>query len=145
MTQTTTTRTNRRTSTPTAAQKAAAAERRARMRLFAAKVAKMTPDERTALFQTHPVVTIEGKPLSLYNTCFILTQDERATVVGGFQQWRRAGRMVRKGERGLAIWFPRTRREDPDKQEGEMTEGDLETKFMLGTVFDVGQTEEMGQ
>lgn len=118
-------------------------ERRERMRQFAGKVAKMTPEQRVALFQTHPVVSIEGKTLSVYNTCFLLTQDERVTMVGGFQQWRRAGRQVKKGEKGLAVWFPRVQKADPDKQEGEVSEEDLETRFMLGTVFDVSQTEEM--
>lgn len=129
--------------TPTAAQKAAALDRRTRMQQFAAKVAKMTPEQRMEMFQAHPIVSIEGKSLSVYNTCFILTQDEQATVVGGFQQWRRVGRVVKKGERGLSMWFPRRQREDLDKQEGEMAAGELEMRFMLGMVFDVMQTEEI--
>jgi antirestriction protein ArdC len=78
---------------------------------------------------------------------------EGATVVGGFQQWKRMGRMVRKGEKGLAIWFPRMRAAADDGGErrlvagvsdGEDDDGEkMEMKFMLGTVFDISQTEEV--
>jgi len=129
---------------PTPEQAAASLERREKMRKLAREISAMTPGARMALFAEHPVVTIEGRALSMFNTCLLLSQFECVTVVGGFNQWKSAGRAVRKGERGLAIWIPIKRAEDPNKQEGEMSSADLDSpRFTLATVFDVSQTEEI--
>lgn len=127
---------------PTPEQAAASLERRTKMKSLARTIAAMTPGERMKLFAKHPVVTIEGRALSMFNTCLLISQSECVTVVGGFNQWRAAGRSVRKGERGLAIWIPIRAKEDPLRQDGEMSSAD-EAKFMLGTVFDVSQTDEI--
>lgn len=126
-------------------QKQAAIERRERIRLLATRISQMTQSERQEMVQRSgagAVCSIEGRALSHFNQCLILSQDEHATVVGGFQQWRAAGRMVMKGEKGLAIWFPikRKEKEDEGREEGEMNEKDLKQHFSLGTVFDVRQT-----
>ena len=92
---------------PTAEQKAKAAERRDRFRALVKAVAEMSDAERAALVdRCGSVVTIEGHPLSFFNTCLVLSQNPGASVVGGFAQWIKAGRAVRKGERGLGIWVP---------------------------------------
>jgi antirestriction factor ArdC-like protein len=130
--------------TPTAEQSAATAERREKMRKLARNVASMTPDQQSAIFSAHPAVTIEGRALSIFNTCFLVSQFESVSIVGGFNQWRKAGRIVRKGEHGLAIWIPIKRAEDPEKHEGEISSADLESpRFTLATVFDVSQTDEI--
>ena len=61
---------------------------------------------------------------------------EAPSIVGGFQQWRKQGRMVRKGEHGYMIWIPTHRKEEgaPEDDEGELN-------FIIGYVFDVTQTE----
>lgn len=69
------------------------------------------------------------------NVAWILAQCPDATVVAGFQQWKQAGRTVRKGERGLAILVPTMRK---DKDTGEDLAG-----FRVGYVFDVSQTDEL--
>ena len=132
--------------TPTAAQAEATAARREKMRGLARAVSAMTPEARMSIFSAHPVMTIEGKALSMYNTCFLVSQLETVTVVGGFAQWRAAGRVVKKGEHGLAIWIPMkgaAQKEDPNRQEGEISSKDLEIRFVLATVFDVAQTSEI--
>jgi N-terminal domain of anti-restriction factor ArdC len=132
--------------TPTEEQKAKAAEKRANMRALAAKISKMTDAERAALAAKLPgVVTIEGRALSPHNQMMLAFQGE-FTVVGGFQQWKRAGRVVMKGQRGACIWFPLGDR----KQDGtEDTTGAGEEKsscrFGLATVFDVKQTEDLAE
>ena len=84
--------------------------------------------------------SIEGKGYSLTNTMLILLQAPYATVLGGFRQWKAAGRQVRKGERGILIWVPSVSR-----QEGEGEgEGPAEVHFLTGYVFDVAQTEPTG-
>ena len=49
---------------------------------------------------------------SLSNQLLILAQCPHATDVRGYRAWQRAGRQVRKGEHGIAIWAPIARRPD---------------------------------
>src|SRR5262245_22235054 len=92
---------------PTEEQKAKAEARRERFRALAKKVADMDDDERQAIVDKFgAVVTVEGRRLSDGNTLLLAEQCETVSMVGGFQQWKRAGRVVRKGEHGLMIWLP---------------------------------------
>lgn len=127
--------------TPTLEQKQAAEERRARMRELAGIVSKMTEAERQEIAdRAGGIVTIEGRRLSLFNTVFILQQDGGASVVGGFAQWRSAGRVVRKGEKAIAMWVPKVTTAQVETPEGdEETTGG--TRFLLVSVFDIAQTD----
>ena len=139
---------------PTAEQKAKAAERRARFTELAKQIAALTDDERAALVaRVGAIVTCEGHALSVHNSCLVLTQLPTASMVGGFRQWKAHGRSVRKGEHGLMIWVPTSRTTDaePAPTEGapaaDAAEGEGEGKragFVMGTVFDVTQTEPTG-
>lgn len=131
-------------------------ERKARFAEVAKKVADMTDDERTALAARLPVcVTCEGHPLSLRNTLLIaLQRAEPASIVGGFRQWIKQGRCVRKGEHGVSILFPRTPSANPNESDGSAAEetaaasaanGKKRIHFLTGTVFDVAQTDELNE
>src|SRR5712691_8342222 len=100
---------------PTPEQKAAATERRARFTELANRVADMTDDERAALVaHVGAIVTCEGRALSVHNSCLVLTQLPTASMVGGFRQWKAHGRSVKKGEHGLMIWVPTSRKDDAE-------------------------------
>src|SRR4029079_10581400 len=100
---------------PTAEQRQKAAERRERFTALAKQVAAMSDDERTALvMKVGAIVTCEGHPLSVHNTCLVLTQLPTASMVGGFWQWQDKGRRVKKGEHGLMIWIPTAKGEKPE-------------------------------
>src|SRR5262245_13843312 len=136
---------------PTAQQKAAAAQRRARFTELAQRVAEMSDDERAALVaHVGAVVTCEGRPLSVHNSCLVLTQFPTASMVGGFRQWKAHRRSVRKGEHGLMIWVPTKAKDDtePTASASQPTASDAPTEgeakragFVMGTVFDISQTE----
>jgi hypothetical protein len=137
---------------PTPEQKAKAALRRERFRQLAAQVAEMTDDERAALvMKVGSVVTCEGRALSPFNSCLVLTQLPTASMVGGFRQWLDKGRSVRKGEHGLMIWVPTGKAGqgttlvpsgEPEPTTGAGAEHDSKRSgFVMGTVFDVSQTE----
>lgn len=129
---------------PTAEQKQKAAERRAAFRALAKRISELTEDERLALAARAGIRTIEGRELSIVNQCLLMTQRGNATVVGGFQQWKRAGRQVRKGEHGLSIWIPvGFGRKDGEATGAEIGETGEEKRrgFIMGTVFDVSQTD----
>lgn len=132
---------------PTPEQKEAAAERRERFKALAARVAAMSEDERaTLVMKLGAIVTCEGHALSPFNSCLVLTQCPSASMVGGFHQWRTKGRKVKKGEHGLMIWIP-TARKDKADDAAPVPEAEAGAKkekragFIMGTVFDVTQTE----
>jgi len=84
-------------------------------------------------------VTCEGHRLSTHNMIFLFCQDQGAhplAMVGGFRQWKKAGRQVQKGEHAAGyIYVPLG-----VKKDGEETDG---VRFRLVPVFDVTQTEEI--
>lgn len=118
-------------------------EKRAKIRDIAKRIAAMSDEERRAMVQQWPT-TIEGHPLSVHNACLIAYQGG-ASVVGGFRQWKKAGRFVRKGEHGLTIWIPLGFKKVENQDTGEVTQEGERTGFGLASVFDVSQTEALEQ
>lgn len=58
-----------------------------------------------------------------------------ATLVAGYREWQLAGRQVRKGEKGIPLTAPVTKK-DPETGEARMVS--ISTAY----VFDVSQTDE---
>lgn len=75
---------------------------------------------------------------SLHNVCLIVSQRPEATRVAGFHTWRKFGRFVRKGEKGIAIMAPIVARKDADASDGESK---TVVGFRAAYVFDVEQTD----
>lgn len=128
---------------PTAEQSAAAAEKRAKMRELAALVSAMPQEKRQAIADQAGIHTIEGRPLSPHNACFLMVQASGVSVVGGFQQWKKAGRTVRKGAKGLAIWIPTGSRDTDGADTAAPEAGEeknIRPRFVMGYVFDITQT-----
>lgn len=114
--------------------------RRAKFRALAKRVAAMSDGERARLLASMPaIVTIEGRALSPFNSCLVMLQNPRASIVGGFRQWIKHGRAVKKGEHGASIWVPCAAR----VVDGAADDGDGKPGFIAGTVFDVTQTAEI--
>jgi antirestriction protein ArdC len=132
---------------PTAEQKAKAQERREKFRALVKQIAAMTDEEREAIVQRFGAVpTCEGRALSHVNTLLLISQCPKVSMVGGFRQWVRQGRHVRKGEKGHYIWIPKHKDED-GKGETVETAADEADKpnFVMGVVFDISQTDEKGE
>lgn len=121
----------------TESQKQAAKERREKLAAMAKQIAAMPPEDRAKL-AAQGVATIEGHALSLKNAMLLIMQRAQVSVVGGFQQWRQAGRVVRKGEKALALWIPVTRKETDESGAETVNPG-----FRIANVFDISQTEEI--
>ena len=118
---------------PTAEQKEAAAARRAGIRSMFAKISALPIEKRILLAHQYGIRTAgEGHELSPANQLLLVMQCPTVSVVGGFEQWRNAGRVVRKGSKALAIWVPIKGKETADGKE--------EPRFILGNVFDISQT-----
>lgn len=147
------TTTARKRRQPTAEQLEKSAAKRERFKAIAKTVSAMTEDQRAALVaRVGAIVTCEGRPLSHYNSCLLVSQLPAASVVGGFWQWKRAGRRVMKGQSALSIWIPAKGKGDREAKQigpqdaaintvsGEL-QGANNRNFICGSVFDITQTE----
>lgn len=80
---------------------------------------------------------------SFHNLLLITLQRPDARRVAGFQTWRKLGRYVRKGEKGIAIIAPIIRRkqaEETDQTASAQAEHAV-AGFKITHVFAEGQTE----
>jgi len=79
---------------------------------------------------------------SFGNVLLIHAQHPAPTMVAGYRRWQSLGRQVRKGERGIKILVPYTRKIAQDEDSDE-TPGDRMAVrgFGVGTVFDVSSTD----
>ncbi len=104
-------------------------------------LSEMSEEQRQAIADKLGIVTVEGHLLTPHNQCFLVAQSEiNLTVIGGFQQWKKAGRIVRKGEHGFLILVPSKTNQE---QNSEITSADEDVKFFSATVFDISQTKVM--
>jgi len=124
---------------PTPEQKEKHRQRREQFRTLCKELAAMPKEQREALAMKMPgIVTCEGHSLSGVNCHLVMLQMPHATVVGGFRQWIRQGRCPAKGSHALGIWVPIGHK--AKNEEGE-TDTDA-AGFVMGSVFDISQTEE---
>jgi len=85
------------------------------------------------------------------NVALILLQRPDATRVAGYKKWQELGRQVKKGEKGIAILVPHTRRfrrepdESEERGEDEPQRGSTTvSSFGVGSVFD-GLSRDLGR
>jgi hypothetical protein len=111
-------------------------ERKKKFSELAKALKGLSEDQKIDMIIKHSIVNTEGKSLSGNNVCLMLLQQPGTipTIVGGYRQWQKAGRQVSKGQHGMMIWYPSSKK----NEDGE----DEETRFFVGTVFDISQTEE---
>jgi len=135
-------------------QKQQANQKRAKFRILWRKVAAMSDEDRAHLAESMPIVTVEGHALSIHNECLIAFQSvaqRPVTVVGGFRQWQKQGRSVKKGEHGFMIWIPKMQKKEQPTQEPiqaetqEPSSSETVEAFLIGYVFDISQTQEETQ
>lgn len=139
----------RRTLTP--AQETARDERRAKFKTLWKQVAAMPESERLLIACKLGLTTCDGHQLSPGNQYLIFLQNPAPSVLGGFRQWQKHGRTVKKGEHGAMIWVPcgagkkATGETTPAAQAEGTAEptGEGSSFFVVGTLFDISQTEEM--
>ena len=102
-------------------------------------LSEMTEEQRRAVADKFGIVTVEGHLLTAHNQCFLVAQSQiNFTIVGGFQQWKKAGRSVRKGEHGFLILVPSKLKQADNS---EMMSDEEDVHFFTATVFDISQTE----
>src|SRR3989304_2881045 len=112
---------------------------RAKMGALARDVRAMDPSTREHVHAKCGTVTCEGHVLSPFNTIYLYLQRGGipCVMIGGFQQWRKAGRVVRAGERAIGhIYVPIGA---PKNGNGDAPESEKDNvRFRLVPVVDVG-------
>jgi hypothetical protein len=78
---------------------------------------------------------------SFRNLALIFFQKPDATDVKGFHNWIKAGRAVRKGEKGLMILVPIWSNKNKSEVNAVHSGIDKPTNFISRYVFDISQTE----
>jgi Antirestriction protein len=76
---------------------------------------------------------------SFGNVVLILSQKPDATHVAGFTAWKKLGRFVRKGEKGIVVIAPITIKAKDELKPGEDEKPVL--RFRGVHVFDISQTD----
>src|SRR3990167_3854901 len=107
-------------------------ERKKKLNEIIKQIAKLPQAERDLLATKHGIKTSEGHNLSPWNCVFLVYQGARSLIIGGFRQWQRAGRIVRKGEHATGvIYVPLGLRhkEEIDREDVEIM--DKITRFRL--------------
>lgn len=134
-------------------QKAKSEARRAKFSALWKQISNMGDTEKAAFVAKFGFVTCEGRELSIHNQCLLALQCPEGTVFGGFRQWLKQGRAVRKGEHGHMIWVPTMDRKG-NGAPAQPASADIladdtgspakhSRRFIIGTVFDVSQTDEI--
>ena len=115
--------------------------KKVRIKEIRAKLANLSEEQRKAVAERFGIVTVEGHPLTPHNQCFLVAQAElNFSVIGGYQQWRKAGRSVRKGEHGFLILVPAKQKQNDSGIDNYLMD-DEDVRFYSATVFDISQTE----
>ena len=114
---------------------------RARIDESVEALAKAIDDVRaSSTFQAYLDVQSRFHHYSWHNSMLILMEAPSASRVAGFQTWKKLGRFVRKGERGIMIFAPCPfhREAKTETGESESTDGIF---FKAVHVFDLAQTD----
>ena len=84
-------------------------------------------------------------PYSFRNIVLIFKQKPEATMIAGYRRWQDKGRQVRKGEKGLRILAPMTRKKKDEDGPQELDKDDKAKRIVMGfrgaSVFDISQTD----
>lgn len=97
----------------------------------------ISEDQKCSIIKGVSIKNTEGKDISVNNALLLLKQTkernmENPTVIGGFNQWKKQNRIVKKGQKALNIFAP---------QKG--LDENAKPKMYIVSVFDVSQTEEI--
>lgn len=98
--------------------------------------------KQSELFQNYLTFRAAFHRYSFTNSILIFSQRPDATLVAGFKAWNKIGRHVKKGAKGIAIWFPSKKLISSETPAGEDEPlKDYDMRFYIGYVFDVSDTE----
>lgn len=85
----------------------------------------------------------KNSPFSADNILLIYRQAPTATSCASYRNWKEAGRQVKRGEHGIKIFAPIGTHRDGDTigRGSAGPDAKLVTRFKIGYIFDLAQTE----
>ena len=105
-------------------------------------------DGRNQTMERYLQATANFHRYSFRNVSMIYSQFPEATVVAGYNAWKKRGRWVKTGEKGIAIYAPMPFRKNDgtaNNNANGMTRSDDESEDVIGFrvvyVFDISQTD----
>ena len=78
---------------------------------------------------------------SLHNIMLIASQRPDATHVAGFHTWKRLGRFVKKGAKGILILAPVVLRKEAESKQQDQKHDRTAIRFRAAYVFDMTDTD----
>jgi N-terminal domain of anti-restriction factor ArdC len=117
-------------------------EKKQKIQAIFQSVKDLTQDQKDQLMMQLSIKNPEGHFLS-GNNCLLLDRQAAMynpnisfSIVGGFNQWQKHNRKVKKGESGFYIAIP-------SKKQEKQSENNDEVFFFFKAVFDISQTEQI--
>ena len=112
-------------------------DKKNKIKILMKQLKSMDEEQREIIAGELGIKNPEGHILSPRNQCLLAFQagDNPLSVVAGFKQWQKSGRIVSKGSHGYLIAVPAKNKADENEEE------ETETFFLYKTVFDISQTE----
>lgn len=128
-------------------------EKKTRINELVKKLSEFSDEQREIITQKFGIRNPEGHMLTGRNQSLLYLQAEGKplSVVGGFQQWKKYNRVVKKGERGYLIAVPSAVKksnmvfEINGSESTSVDAADEDIFFLWKAVFDISQTEELSQ
>lgn len=116
-------------------------EKKSKIKMLMTQLKQLDEEQVNIIGEEMEIRNPEGHELSQKNKCLLVFQagDNPLSVVAGFKQWQRHGRIVSKGSKGYLIAVPSKTKEKENKN----AEEEDEIFFLFKTVFDISQTEEL--
>lgn len=107
-----------------------------KMAKLAGAVKALSDADRETMASKMAITTCEGHVISPFNAIFAQNQTDIAlTIIGGYSQWKKAGRQVIPGSHAFGyVYVPMKRKNAP---------ADEKVRFRMVPHFDVSQTEEI--
>ena len=96
-------------------------EKKTRIKELMNKLSQFSEEQRQALVDRLGILNPEGHMLTGRNQALLYFQagGNPLSVVGGFLQWQKYGRMVRKGEHGYLIAVPANNKKKDENSDSE--------------------------
>lgn len=105
------------------------------------KLAKALEAGKSDTLRAFLSATAKFHHYSFGNIMLIATQRPNASRVAGFNAWKKLGRFVKKGEKGIVIIAPMPFRRDAEALESSDESRSASIRFKAAYVFDVAQTD----
>ena len=126
-------------------------EKKTRIKELMNKLSQFSDEQRQVLVDKLGIRNPEGHMLTGRNQALLYFQSEGnpLSVVAGFKQWQKYGRVVSKGQRGYLIAVPSSVNKSNavfpinGNESTSIDAADEDIFFLWKAVFDISQTEEL--